>query len=64
MENGPRNSLLLRRAFEIYLSNAENNRAVTWTIGSKRNANSNVECFGARTRDSKSPRHRRVRDER
>jgi threonine dehydrogenase-like Zn-dependent dehydrogenase len=28
------------------------NRAVTSTIGSKRNANSNVECFGARTRDS------------
>jgi hypothetical protein len=29
------------------ISDAENNRAVTWTIGSKRNANLNVECSRA-----------------
>jgi hypothetical protein len=50
-----------RRAYAIYLERGEQPAV---TIGSKRNANSNVECFAARTRDSQGPRHRRVRDAR
>ena len=41
-------------AYTKSISKAVNNRAVSWTIGSKPNANSNVGCFGARRRDSKS----------
>jgi hypothetical protein len=32
------------------ISNAANNQALIWTIGSKRNANSNAGCFAARRR--------------
>jgi hypothetical protein len=31
---------------------AANSRAVSWTIGSKRNANLNAGCFGSRSRAS------------
>jgi len=37
-------------------SNAANNQAVSWTIGSKRRANSNAGCFGARRRARKGIR--------
>lgn len=39
------------------ISSAVNNPAVSWTIGSKPNANSNVGCFGTRRRARK-----RIRD--
>src|SRR5260370_24803826 len=35
------------------ISNAANNQAVSWTIGSKRNANWNAGCFAARRRARK-----------
>jgi len=38
------------------ISNAANNRAAIWTIGSKRNANSNAGCFAARRQARKEIR--------
>jgi len=50
--NASRDEDIRRRAYEIY-SNAANNQAVSWTIGSKPKANSNVGCFGTRRRAGK-----------
>ena len=43
VEKSARDEDIRRRAYEIY-SSAANNRAVSWTIGSKPSANSNAAC--------------------
>lgn len=53
--NPARAEEIRRRAYEIYLD-AANNQAVTWTIGSRRNKNSNAACLAVLWRVKKESR--------